>query len=79
VNQVGALGSTGWLTDKPYTFTADGTYKIGFGVFNAGNDNAYPSTIRIDGVSVVPEPGVVAFGVLAAGSVLGLIARRRRN
>ncbi len=78
VNQVGALGTTAWLTDKPYTFTADGTYKIGFGVFNS-NDNILPSTLRIDAVSVVPEPGVVAFGVLAAGSVLGLIARRRRN
>ena len=29
-------------------------------------------------VTIVPEPGVVAFGVLAAGSVLGLIARKRK-
>ena len=29
-------------------------------------------------ISSVPEPGVIAFGVLAGGSVLGLIARKRK-
>jgi len=27
----------------------------------------------------VPEPGAVAFGIIAAGSVLGLVARKRRS
>ena len=30
-------------------------------------------------LQVVPEPSTVAFGIIAAGSVLGLIARRRRS
>lgn len=29
-------------------------------------------------VTAVPEPGVVAFGVIAAGSLLGLVARKRK-
>jgi hypothetical protein len=29
-------------------------------------------------IADIPEPGTVAFGIIAAGSVLGLIARRRK-
>ena len=27
----------------------------------------------------VPEPGTIAFGVIAAGSVMGLVARKRKK
>lgn len=80
VNQVGSLGSTGWLTDKSYTFANAGAYTIGFGVYNR-NNNTVSSTVRLDAVQIqaIPEPGAVAFGVLSFGAVAGLIARRRRQ
>ena len=33
----------------------------------------------VTAVANVPEPGVVAFGVIAAGSVLGMVARKRKK
>ena len=44
--------------------------------FNFG-DNFYLLTADYS-LQTVPEPGVVAFGILAGGSVLGLIARKRK-
>jgi DNA-binding beta-propeller fold protein YncE len=39
-----------------------------------------PSFLAINGnPPAVPEPGAVAFGIIAAGSVLGLVARKRRS
>ena len=43
----------------------------------SGVDVTLPAGVSY--VDCVPEPGVVAFGILAGGSVLGLIARRRRS
>ena len=42
------------------------------------NDTNYSFTNLRD-TTIVPEPGAVAFGVLAAGSVLGLVARKRKK
>jgi LPXTG-motif cell wall-anchored protein len=38
-----------------------------------------PNFKIMDSGTIVPEPGAIAFGVLAAGSVLGLVARKRRK
>ena len=83
---VGNLGNTGWQSYE-YTFANAGTYTIGFGALN-GLFSINPSKLYVDNVRFcttdvppgdVPEPGVVAFGVVMGGSVLGLIARRRRS
>ena len=42
------------------------------------NNASLLDNLQLGSVAAVPEPGVVAFGILAGGSVLGLIARRRR-
>ena len=50
----------------------------------AGRDD--PSVLGLDDVSVtavpavpaVPEPGATAFGVIAVGSILGMVARKRK-
>ena len=61
---------------------APGVTLVGFEDRIAGdfdyNDTLYTFT-NIGDPTGVPEPGVTAFGVLAAGSVLGLIVARKRK
>lgn len=74
-------GYTGWI-QMNYTFTAAGTYSLGFGVTNA-LDTAFDSAFAVAGVAIndvpidqVPEPITLAlFGIGLAG--VG-VARRRR-
>jgi hypothetical protein len=68
------------LASFDFTGFADGVYSATIGYFDnlhtiASGQSAASVSIT---VTIVPEPGVVAFGVLAAGSVLGLIARKRK-
>ena len=66
-------GQTGWMTQS-YTFSAAGTYKIGFGVFNVG-DTGHNSVLLLDAISIpVPEPASIV--LLAIG--LSAVALRRR-
>ncbi len=61
---VGFDGQTGWDSGS-YTFTAAGTYKIGFGVFNV-HDAGHNSVLLLDNISLpVPEP--TSFVLLAIG------------
>jgi hypothetical protein len=67
----GFEGQTDWATQS-YTFSAAGTYQVGFGVFNVG-DAGYDSALLLDSVEV-PEP--TSLGLLAVGAMIML--RRRR-
>jgi hypothetical protein len=70
-------GQTDWQIGS-YTFTAAGTYKIGFGVFNVG-DTGHNSVLLVDAVSLpVPEPSaVVLTGLGAILLALGSVRRAR--
>lgn len=63
---------TGFQTFS-YTVTSDGTYTLGFGVLDTGDD-IMGSGLLVDDVQLVPEPasvlGLLAFAALAAGSAL---------
>ena len=62
-----------WLMLNPLS---PGSHQIDFG----GGQSAFNFTVSIsDHVTAVPEPGVLAFGILATGSVVGLIIRRRHS
>jgi hypothetical protein len=69
-------GQTGWMTQS-YTFTAGGTYKLGFGVFNVG-DTGHDSVLLLDAVTLpVPEPTSLA--LIASGMSIAFFKRRRRR
>ena len=57
------------MNATPGTFTPKLTYTT-----TKGSGSGDPDVT----VTSVPEPGVVAFGVLAMGSVAGLVLRKRR-
>jgi len=52
---------------QSYTFTAGGTYTLGFGICNDG-DSELDSYMGVDNVSVVPVPGAVLLGILGLGA-----------
>ncbi len=64
-------GLTGWSTTT-YTFLANDTYRVGFGVMNV-TDSGHDSAMMLDGV-VVPEPGTISLGLI--GAAFCLAARR---
>lgn len=45
---------------------------------NRDPNGDYATRITVISPAAVPEPGAITFGVLAAGSVVGLIARKRK-
>ena len=62
---------TGAVTSRLYTYNDDPT---------TGSNDVGALVTQFKTLDVtVPEPGAVAFGILAAGSVLGLIAKRKRT
>ena len=68
-------GQMGWHTES-YTFSAAGTYEIGFAAFNVG-DHGHNSALLLDNITLpdpVPEPASLV-GLVGAGL---FIARRRR-
>jgi hypothetical protein len=67
-------GLTGWFTTT-YTFSANDTYRVGFGVMNV-TDSGHDSAMMLDGV-VVPEPGTISLGLL--GAVCGVVRMRSRR
>jgi hypothetical protein len=77
---VTALTQTGWSSFASSAL-AGGSYRIGFGVFNR-TDEFLDSKLFVDGVSLqtsaVPEPGVVATGLVFGGGLGGMLLRRRR-
>ncbi len=76
-------GYTDWI-EMEYTFTAAGTYSLGFGVTNA-LDTAYDTAFAIAGVAIndvpinkTPEPTTLALlGLGLAG--IGALRRRKEN
>jgi hypothetical protein len=78
-------------TEESVVFTSNPLITFGRALFSDAGSLSYlyqydpnaSSTVGYFGpnlqVTAVPEPGVVAFGFLAAGSVLGLIARKRKG
>ena len=68
-------GLTGWSTTT-YTFSANDTYRVGFGVMNV-TDSGHDSAMMLDGV-VVPEPATISLGLLA-GVCCGVRMRLRRR
>ena len=73
---------TNTITFTIPTGTASGDYVSNFSftsVTKIGTTNLNGGANQDFVITVVPEPGAVAFGVLAAGSVLGLVARKRRK
>ena len=65
-------------TSVPYfAYAFGGSYFVGDNFNSPGNPGFEGLATGAD-VTAVPEPGVVAFGILSAGSVLGLIARKRK-
>jgi hypothetical protein len=76
-------GPTNFSTDPRIGFVTN-SYKAGSSLsapFTSGGGVGYfgPNFKIMDSGTIVPEPGAIAFGVLAAGSVLGLVARKRRK
>src|ERR1051326_4995753 len=57
-------GQTHWA-NQTYTFTAGGTYKLGFAIFNVG-DAGHDSLLLVDSVSVstVPEPASIVLSLM---------------
>ncbi|WP_013630488.1 PEP-CTERM sorting domain-containing protein [Rubinisphaera brasiliensis] len=66
---------------------SDGTYRLGFGVMNYGNNlDAFPSGLLIDNISIsgsspaaVPEPGTLAMlGISTLGFGMGYVRKRKK-
>ncbi|MBR9803146.1 PEP-CTERM sorting domain-containing protein [bacterium] len=66
---------------------SSGTYTLGFGVMNFGNNlDAYPSGLLIDNISIsgsspaaVPEPGTLAMlGISTLGFGMGYVRKRKK-
>ena len=81
-----SAGQTYWLFETPTTADTYALWNLNdqniYGpVFNTldGYYNQRLPAFRVTvGATAVPEPGPVAFGILAAGSVLELVARKRK-
>ena len=72
-----AANNTGDTISK---FDSSGSFLFSFNTPSGTN----PGFLTIGGSGgapppAVPEPGAVAFGIIAVGSVLGLVARKRRS
>ena len=67
----GFEGQTNWATES-YTFPADGTYQIGYGIFNVF-DSGHDSALLLDNITIVPEP------VTMGGMLLLSLSLARRN
>jgi hypothetical protein len=86
VAHTGNQSASGWMT-QTFTFTEAGTYTLGIGVFNQGdnassaNSNLLVDNLRpISAPGVVPEPGAVATGaVMSAVLALGVVRGRRKK
>lgn len=80
-NLVGYTGTTTGVTIASFTVTDPNLYgaTLGFTTSGPGFANKAAFSFSNANVTAVPEPGVVAFGMIAAGSVLGLVARKRKG
>jgi len=79
-----------YFSTAPFNFDPDSTYGyipsggeanwLNSATFGGGFGATNVNTLGLVGIhnGNVPEPGAIAFGVLAAGSVIGLIARKRK-
>lgn len=66
-------GETGYSTHA-FTFSATGTYTLGFGVVHGGGDTLYDSALLVDNVSAVPVPPAL---LLLGSGLAGLAVLRR--
>lgn len=72
VLSVGNYGTSGAKTFT-YNIATTGTYTLGFGVFNVG-DNGWSSQLAVDNVSQVPTPALLP-GLVGLG--LGVLRKRK--
>jgi hypothetical protein len=80
-NLAGYTGTTTGVTIASFEVTNPTLYGaiLGFTTNGPGFANKASFSFSQASVTTVPEPGVVAFGMIAAGSVLGLVARKRKG
>ena len=80
VDTIGSGNGTGWQ-QLSFTASASGTYRLGFGVANYG-DNTIGSTLYLDAAvvpaaSAVPEPST--YGLLGAFACFAFVVCKRRR
>ena len=59
----------------PGLYIANASFTSFDGLLNGGANQDFAFVVP----GTVPEPGTIAFGVIAAGSVMGLVARKRKK
>jgi hypothetical protein len=74
-NETGTSGNH--YSTYSFSITTAGTYTLGIGVMDGLTQDG-PSALLVDNISVVPEPGTVALGVIGA-ALLGVLRARSKK